>query len=300
MYKGIWKKAVVAAVIVFAGSIFVKRVQDWTKGLNSEFVVYGQGTAGGGTGGSGTFTATVTKAVPQIVGGGGYRTFIEIINPGTSLVNVTATFYKPDPTALTSAAILSTLPFKKDDLKGNVTTLTGSMPPTPIPAGGMLLLDFPNAGPTTVTNWGLIGADGPFIATAAFEVREDVTGILKSFVGVAASPVDMKQFVIPRVRHTVTNLDVGFAVANTGSTSATITIRVKNTNNQVLAVKDVTLGPKQQTAVFPFLFFVPMPTDPIGPSFSYLEFTSTSGQFAATALAVEGPNLAGFPVERIQ
>src|SRR5262245_45897733 len=100
MNRGLWRTAALAAAIIFVGNVFVTRLQEWSKGLNSEFVAYGQGTGttgsgGGGGGGTGTSGVTVTKVIPHIVAGGGYRTFIQIINQGSSAVNVSANFFKP-------------------------------------------------------------------------------------------------------------------------------------------------------------------------------------------------------------
>src|SRR6266481_407669 len=86
----------VAMTAVFA--IFAFRAADWTKGLSSEFIVYGQAGTGaiGGTGTTGsTGSTTTTKVVAQIASGNfgdaeprAYGTVMEIINPGTAAVHV--------------------------------------------------------------------------------------------------------------------------------------------------------------------------------------------------------------------
>src|SRR5437870_4536374 len=90
----------VAMTIVFA--IFAFRAAEWTKGLSSEFIVYGQGNSNG-TGGTGGAT---TKVLAQIAAGNygtieprNYGTIIEVVNPGTAAVTVGGNFYNEDGTA---------------------------------------------------------------------------------------------------------------------------------------------------------------------------------------------------------
>ena len=68
--KGLWKTGVLALVATLIFGMFIYRAGDWAKGLNSEFVVYGQQSGGtGGTGGTGGATGTApavtsTKVIP--------------------------------------------------------------------------------------------------------------------------------------------------------------------------------------------------------------------------------------------
>lgn len=62
--KGIWKTAAFAITVTFAFAIFAFNFEDWTKGLSSEFVVYGQ--TGSGTGGStGGTTGAAGRVAPR-------------------------------------------------------------------------------------------------------------------------------------------------------------------------------------------------------------------------------------------
>src|SRR5713226_7605862 len=89
----------VAMMVVFA--IFAFRAAEWTKGLDSEFIVYGQ-ASGGSTGTSGTgggAGSSTTKVVAQIASGNfgeveprNYGTVMEIVNPGTTAVTVSGNF----------------------------------------------------------------------------------------------------------------------------------------------------------------------------------------------------------------
>src|SRR4051812_19614373 len=109
--KGIWKSGVLAVAVTVVFAIFIFRAADWTKGLNSEFVVYGQTGGGGGSiGGTGTSGGTlVTKVLPQIaVGSFGpdvpgsdlqYNTVIQITNTNSTPVVVSGNFYTQGGTA---------------------------------------------------------------------------------------------------------------------------------------------------------------------------------------------------------
>src|SRR5207244_6603727 len=106
--KRILKTGALAAVVTIVFGFFAYRAAEWSRGLNSEFLVLGQssGTGGGGTGGTGT-TATTTKVIPQIAIGsfdGGltkYSTVIEVINTSSSALTVSGNFYNQDGTAAT-------------------------------------------------------------------------------------------------------------------------------------------------------------------------------------------------------
>ena len=303
--KSIWKTAAMAVVITLVGAAFITRLSDWTRGLNSEFLVYGQTSTGGTSGSSGTSGGTTTtpttisKIIPQVAFGSfdglnNYSTTIMIINDGSSAVNVTAEFY-------TQLGGNSTAVFTKN-VNGTVTNFTGTMPSTTLAVNSIIVITSPSTGAGAV-NWGSIdySSTGTVTVGGAFEVRDATTNVLYSRVGVAGSPANMKQFVIPRARNLQSGLDFGYAVVNTGTGAATITVSIYGPTGLVLASKDLTLAAKNQTAVFARDFFGTGLVDPAtGTSFSFFKFTSTSAQFAALALAIEGSNLASFPVDQLQ
>src|SRR5437867_12986921 len=89
-YQRMWKTGVLAVVATIAFASFAFRIEEWTKGLRSDFVVIGRtGTSPGG----------VTKIIPQIAVGSfdgnitRYVTVTEIVNTGSSTVSVTGSFY---------------------------------------------------------------------------------------------------------------------------------------------------------------------------------------------------------------
>src|SRR5437660_10672278 len=83
-HKRILKTGALAVAMTIVFAIFAFRAAEWTKGLDSEFIVYGQGSGGStGTGGTGSSSA---KVVAQIASGNfgdieprSYGTVMEIV-----------------------------------------------------------------------------------------------------------------------------------------------------------------------------------------------------------------------------
>src|SRR5437899_2621503 len=125
--KRILKTGALTAAMTIVFAIFLFRAAEWTKGLNSGFIVYGQAsTASSGTSGTGggSTGASTTKVVPQIASGNfgdleprNYGTVMEIVNPGTAAVTISGNFYNENGTA-------STLPFASN--ASNLTITNGS------------------------------------------------------------------------------------------------------------------------------------------------------------------------------
>ncbi len=118
--KRIWKTGVLAAAITLVAALFIMRLDDWSKGLTSGFIAYGQsGTGSGGTqtgtgtssscgsGGTGTGTVCVTKTLPHLVGGGGYSSVIEVINTSNATEGVSASFFNQDGSESTATYSMS-------------------------------------------------------------------------------------------------------------------------------------------------------------------------------------------------
>src|SRR5437016_13608323 len=120
----IWKTGVLAVIATLAFASFVFRIEEWTKGLRSHFLVLGQtGTPPGGK--------AITKIIPQIAVGSfdgnvtSYRTVTEIVNTGSSTVSVTGNFYNPNgsTSTLTFTTNLTAIP-----------TFSGTLAPTNLSA----------------------------------------------------------------------------------------------------------------------------------------------------------------------
>ena len=299
--KRLVRTGALAVAVTIAFGLFAYKAAEWSKGLNSEFLVLGQsgGSGGGSTGGTGT-ESTTAKVIPQVAVGsfdGGltkYVTVIQVVNTGSSAITVTGNFYKEDGTA-------STLP-----LATNLTTtatFTGTLPSVNLAGNQVLVI---SGGTTTATTpspgaigWGKITTTGNVSIATFFELRDGATSVLYSRVGVTASPADMLQFVIPRVRDAAAGLDVAFALVNTGSVAASFTATLKDANGATIATKMDSLAAGRHVALFTREYFS-LTNEPAGRNYHYITFSSLSASFAAIALAFEGGTQTSFPVDRLQ
>jgi hypothetical protein len=283
--KGIWKTGALAVFVTVAFAMFIFRIAEWTRGLNSDVAVYGQTAAT-------TAGTTVTKIIPQIAVGsfdGGmstYTTVIQIVNTNATAVRVTGNFYTQAGTA--SHLLLTGV----DD---------GVLPSTSIPARGVLVIKGePASGATTgEIAWGKLMMVSAVSVMSFYEVRKAQTNELYSRVGVQASPADMASFVVPRSRNVAVGLDIAFAIVNTGSTQATLNATLHDAAGAAISKKSASLNPGQQTVLFAQQFFG-LTNEPHGANYQYVVFESTAPQFAALALAFEGPTQTSFPVDKLR
>jgi hypothetical protein len=297
--KRILKTGALAAATTIAFAIFAFRAAEWSKGLNSEFVVLGQTGGGGGgssTGTSGTTAGTqLTKIVPQVVAGsfdGGlskYSTTIEVVNTNSSAITVSGNFYSQSGSAASVA-------FTTNLSAASVTN--GTLGSFSLGANQVLVITTSAASAGSVV-WGKLLTSGTVNVSTFFDLRDGVTNVLLSRVGVAASPADMASFVIPRVRNVAAGLDVGFALVNTGTSSANLTAILKDATGATLASKVVTMPGLSHQAMFTAQLFG-LSNEPGGTNYHYVVFESTSSAFAAMSLAIEGATLTSFPVDRLR
>jgi len=299
----------VATTIVFA--IFAFRAAEWTKGLDSEFIVYGQatggstGTTGGGTSGGGT---TVTKVIPQIAAGNygdveprKYGTVIEIVNPNSTAITISGSLYNENGT---SSTLIGTT-----NLTSVLPTFTGSFNNLPLAANSVLVIEIGTNSTNTplvpTTNWGKFTASGAITVASFFDLRDSGSNLLYSRVGVPASRADMTTFVIPRIRQAssgagIAEIDTGFALVNTGSLPAHVTATVKDANgNTVGAQKVITLAANAHMSNFVVGLFG-LTGEASVRQYQYIKFSSDSASIAAAALAFEGASQTSFPVDALQ
>ena len=297
--RRIWKTAAAAAAITLVASAAIMRLDDWSKGLNSGFIVYGQSGTGGGGGSTGTGGGTTyTKALPQIVSGGGYATTIEVINTSSTTESVSAVFYN------TSDGSASTLKYSTN--LNAPTSFTGSMPPISLPANNALVLTTSSSSPGV--NWGVVTASGTITVAEVFEVRDNNNN-LQARVGVPGSPANMQKIVIPRFRNFIrgsltgfSGLDVGYALANTGSTDITVTVAITDALGNTLQISQpFKLAAHTQIAEFPAARF-PSLADQAGLTYGAVTITASAPQLAAIGLADEFATslLSTFPVDVLQ
>ena len=299
--RRIWKTGVMAVVATMIFALVIFRAEEWTRGLNSEFIAYGQtggtGGTGGGTGGAGS---SLTKIIPQIVVGSfdnnltKYITVIQISNIGSAPITVSGNVY-------TTAGGPSKLSIKA----GAASFSNGIVPSTQLEGNGTLVFTADTADTGTV-NWARFSTTGSVALSSYFEFRDVANNTLYTRVGIPASAGDMASFVIPRARNVAAGFDMGFALVNTGSTTASITGVARDAAGAVLASRVFSLAPLNHTATFAREFFTAtgcspcLGTEASGTTYGTVTFTSTSAQFAATALSIEGGALASTALERLQ
>ena len=288
----IWKTGVMAVVVTLVFGFVVFRAEEWSRGFNGEFLVYGLTDGTGGTGG------TITKVIPQIAVGSfdgnltRYSTFIQVVNTGTAAATVSGSFFKDDGTAAITQ-------FRT--VVGTTTTdLTGSFSNVTVPANGVLVVSFePGTGVSPAILWGRLTSTGAVTVATTFELRDAATNVLYGRVGVSASDSDMRTFVIPRIRNTTTGYDVGFAIVNTGTSTVSLTGTLRDSNGVATATKVQTLRPGQKVVGFSREFFAPT-AEPTGTTYGFMVFESSSSSFAAVSLGIEGGNITSLPVDRLQ
>ncbi len=310
--KGIVRTGAVAVAMMVVFAVFAFRAAEWTKGLSSEFIVYGQAvntstgttTGGGTTGGGGTTSGSATtKAIPQIAVGAydnhrHYGTIIEITNPNTSAITVSGRFYNEDGSA-------STLTFATNMI--SQPTFIGSFSNVSLPASSILVLSVGTSSATTpkngTTNWGLISASNTISVSSFFELRRRGDEGLDSRVGIASSRADMTSFLIPRIREKQTEhseraeIDTGFAVVNTGSKTATITAKLIDANGNLIASVVFPLAPNAHKAGIVSSGFSFFSGETTGRQYQYMLFSSDQPTIGAAAIAFEGGSLTSFPVD---
>ena len=319
--RRIWKTGVLAVVATLIFAVFVFRVEEFTRGLNSEFIVYGQSGSGGGTSGggttsgctttnaSGTSSSTcVTKIIPQISIGSfdgnlqSLSTIIQIVNTGTAAATISGNFYNEPGTAATLAMTYS-------NGGGAATSFTGSFSNLSLAVNGVLVINGTTTQPTYTPLWGKIVSTASITISSVFEVRNVATGEVLTRVGVPASDDNMKKFAIPRIVNgnaagLLATIDTGFAIVNTGTAAGILTATLRKADGTTVATKtgwSFNAGEKK-VGFLHDLF--PLTTETPGRSYQFvvLEQTSpaTTGQFGAMALGIEGVSLTSFPVDKLQ
>ncbi len=245
--------------------------------------------------------------LPQIAVGQHYTTSILILNVGNSQVmswvptqNLTTTgkmyFYHQDGTRLqvsvNGGAPASEMPFSLDPSKSNYYQLSAAGADT----SGWALIDIDE--PASGSGWGMM--DGTTI-TRGMRLMADVfytyTGQDQpaSRVGVLPSMYEMGKFATSMIS-VQSNRDIytGVAIVNTSAGSVTVTLRLKDSNGNVLATSPLTLNPGNQTAKFIHEMFSSVLT----PNFQgFLEVDSSADGIVTMGLLVSQGILTSIPMQ---
>jgi hypothetical protein len=292
-YKDIWKTATLAAAVTILFAVLVFGLDNWLDPSGEDLVADDEGGN----------DSIVTRIISQIAVGsydGGitkYTTVIQIINPAASGISVSGDFYNQDGSGSTISMKL-----RAGDIV--LGAFTGSLAPTKLPGNSSLTITVDD--PTmAAVNWGKIIASGNTSVSSFFEHRDAATEALYARVGVESSPGNLTRFVIPWVRNAATGLDVGFALVNTGSIPAEITVRATVGEN-VVAARTYSAAARSQVTTFANQFLAPGSgcspclEVPTGITHGFLQFEAGVPAFASQAIAIENGRLSGVPIEVLQ
>ena len=276
----VWRTGAAAIVATMMFAFVVFRTEEWSGGFS------GRASSG----------IANTKVIPQIAVGSfdgnrtTYSTFIQVINTGTAAVTLSGDFYNEDgsPATLQMTTTASALP-----------AFTGAFSNLILAVSSAFVINVDTATEYTPL-WGKVVSTATVAISSEFELRDGKTNALYSRVGVAASDPDMRRFVIPRLWNAAAALDTGFAIVNTGTSSATLTATLccTATGSTVKTVSRVFMAGQKMPTFANSFFGLGTETAEAQPQF--MLFDSTSPQFAATGFAVEGAKLASVPVERLR
>jgi hypothetical protein len=296
-YKRILKTGALAAVVTIIFGVFAYRVAEWSKGLNSDFLVSGQ-TGGPGSGES----LGTTRIIPQVAVGPfgpvSYATIVQLVNTNSTAVTVTANFYNEQGSALglTFGTNAST-----------PQTFVGTLNSFSLQPNGVFVISAGNSDATTPSTGTVGWGKNNFVRQPEhydfFELRDTALKILYSRVGVG-SPANMKVLLCRVPTMSPVDWNCAFAIVNTGSTKGVVHGSLRDAGGAELKAADVTLAPGQHRALLTNEFFYPPngvePALPLGTNFHYVTLSSSAASIAATAIGFEGGTQTSFPIDRLE
>ena len=190
---------------------------------------------------------TFTKIVSHIAAGNfgsQYSTIIHIVNTNSSAVTLTGAFYTQSGTA-------SNLRYTTNF--ASVPSFTGTLSNVSLAANSVLVIAGAGANDPAVLdgtiNWAKFVTSGKVTISTFFEVR-DFGGRLITRVGISSSDADLGSFMVPRFRNPATGSDTAFAIVNTGTATASITVTLKDSTGTTLASRTLSMGPNTQTVQY--------------------------------------------------
>ncbi len=184
--------------------------------------------------------ATTTALFAQVAVGGGWNTVFTFLNTGTDAVTGNLILTANDGTPMNVSV-------------NTPTPTTGSSIPLSIPAGGIQVLTASpvNATDPTTTGWGMVESSGGQLGGVGTFQYFGSGGNLITVAGVlSASPVTTAT--IPVDNDSTQNRQVGYAVANTGTSPLTIKVDVVDTTGATQTSFNINLNAGAQLARFLF------------------------------------------------
>jgi hypothetical protein len=201
--------------------------------------------AGGGNPIASTTTSAIFAQVAiggSDASGGTYTTIFTLLNTGSDTLNGNLILTDQNGKPLNA------------NLSSDQNSVVGSSIPVSLKPGQTTFITArtPNPSDTTLyVGWGRVDcAGGALSGVATFELT--LSGALKTIVGVLSSSL-VSVATIPIDDDVSNSRSTGYAVANPGSSSITVSVReVSADTNTVTALTDIQLGPGQQKAAFFF------------------------------------------------
>jgi hypothetical protein len=179
-----------------------------------------------------------------------------------------------------------------------VPTFTGSLDNFVLPPNSTTIITAGGSSAAATVGWGRITSSSHVTVATFFDLSDLATNAFRSRLWFPPSATDLRRFALPRVRNVTTGADAGFAIVNTGSSSATFTATLIDSNGVMLASRTTTLAPRQQLSLFAGEHFG-LVGEPSKTYQSFIVFDSTSAQLAAVGIAFDGSAFLSFPVDRI-
>ncbi|MBS1212510.1 MAG: hypothetical protein H6R26_1127 [Proteobacteria bacterium] len=263
-------------------------------------------------GGSGTFSGYQGHNVnddlilPQVVVGQNYTTSLLLLNMGNSqlmnwvpaqnlITSGKVYFYRQDgtglPVSVNGSAPASEFSFSLDPSKSAYYELSSTGSDTP----GWALIDVDE--PASGSGWGMMDGRtmtrGMRIMATVFYTYSGA-GQPTSRVGVVPSMYEMGKFATSIISvQSNDDLYTGVAVVNTSAVAVTVTLRLKDSNGNVLATSPLSLNPGNQTAKFVHeLFSSVLPADFKG----FLEVSSSDEGIVTMGLLVSQGIMTSVPM----
>ncbi len=194
--------------------------------------------------------ATTTAIFAHVAVGGGWNTVFTFLNTGTTPVGGNLILTASDGTPMNVSIAAPTAGLQADGI-GTPVAVLGSSIPISVPVGGLQILSATpvNATDPTKSGWARVESSGGVIGGVGTFQFFDANGNLATIAGVLpASPIGVAT--IPVDNDNSNSRQVGYALANTGTSPITIKIDVVDVNGTVQKSFNLSLNPGGQVARF--------------------------------------------------
>ena len=214
---------------------------------------------------AGSFVACAQAVIPQIVDGGGWQTTMVLTNTSSSSAQITINFFQESNGGPATAPWLP--PFIDANTTQNIA----------VPPGGTIIIHSAGTASTTTIGWAEIQGSSAVSVYAIF--AQTVTG-RPNQDGTSLAAVSSSRVLIPY--DNTNGFVTSIAIANTGSTAASISVGLQNTFGSG------PVSPPPAAINLPALghtsFTMPQQFPAAGAQSGTLELTTTGGSISVIAL----------------